>query len=102
MHGGSNLTQIVELSLKKWFIGQHTQASRSRTFIGEGNLHRIEVAANDSLAGAGFLDLGNQLDAAPRGERREKVPNRRCVLNPSLQFAKWHGFLGARDLLPFR
>ena len=46
-HGNANdladVTQIIEMSLKKMFVGQNTQASGPGNFILAGDRDRVEV-----------------------------------------------------------
>src|SRR4030095_12350000 len=59
---GANLPQVVETPLKVLLVGQNAKATGPGSLVDAGDLDRIKVGPNDPLAGAGFLDFGDEAD----------------------------------------
>ena len=59
--------QIGIVALETGGIGQHRQAGGPPGLIGAGQRGRVEIGADQTLGGAGFLDLGNQAIAGQGG-----------------------------------
>jgi len=66
-NGGACLAQEVVVALEVLLIRQHRQAGGPTLFIAARKRHGIEVGADDALAGAGLLDLGDD------GSRRLQI-----------------------------
>ena len=62
--GRTGLLQVGDRALEEALVGQHTQAGRAVARVAVGDLGGAEVRAQDALAGAGLLDLGDHAGAA--------------------------------------
>ena len=60
----ARLAQELVLALEVGLVGQHRQAGRAAALVGAGERRRVEVGADQALAGRGLLDLGDQAVAA--------------------------------------
>ena len=58
-NGGACLAQEVVVALEVLLVRQHRQAGSTTLFIAARKRHGIEVGTDDTLAGAGLLDLGD-------------------------------------------
>ena len=61
------LLQVVGVTLKKLFIGQHRQACCTARLITARNRRWLKWIPQNALAWAGLLDLGNHPGATRRG-----------------------------------
>ncbi len=57
--GGARLLEMLVGALEKIHVGQHRQAGGAVAFITPGDVGRPEIRAQQALAGARLLDLGD-------------------------------------------
>ena len=65
-HGRARGGEIVVAALEERLVGQDRQAGGAACRVGAGQRGRVEVGADQPLAGRGLLDLGDQRDAGRR------------------------------------
>ena len=66
LHGGADLPEMLERTLKKLFVGQHRQTACTCRFVCLRDANRIEVLANHACRGRRLFDLGDKGDVAGR------------------------------------
>src|SRR5581483_1720032 len=98
--GGARLPQVVVVALEELLVGQHRQACGAAVGVLAGDPGRVEVGADQALAGRGLLDLGDDAgagagDAQRTGEAARPVGLRRRPL----QLAAGAALRQCRDLL---
>ena len=52
-------TQVMLITLEEVLVGEHRQTGRAVFLVAAGNLHRIEIITDHTLAGGGLLDFGD-------------------------------------------
>jgi hypothetical protein len=72
----AGLREIFGFALKVGFIGQHAEGVRTGFVVLLGDAQRVEVFADDALAGRGAFDFGNQRDGV-RGTPQSAVESAR-------------------------
>ena len=94
--------QVVLVALEEVLVGEHGQGAGAGPFVTAGDVHRVEVLADQPLAGGGFLDLGDH--RRPAGghagvQRFGEAPGLALVVRHGFQFAQAVALLAGLDLL---
>jgi len=96
--------QIFIAPLKIRFVREHRQARRAASRVSFGKLAGHKISADQSFAGAGFFNLGNQRNAATcylAAQRFFKPANRQLLLRQLLKPHERHQRPARRYMLKF-